>query len=183
MDAAAPEPRIATARLRLRPPAPADAVWIAELANDVDVARMTTSIRHPYGLRDAEGFLAAMASADPREDRPLMIEHPEFGPIGMTGFHRHAATGTMELGYWLGRTFRGRGFATEAVTAALGWAQRGLDERGWGKRAVTSSHFADNAVSARVLDKAGFLYTGAVERRFSLGRGREVETRMMVRVA
>ena len=183
MCALAPDPMIVTARLRLRAPMAVDAVWIAELANDVDVARMTTGIRHPYRLSDAQQFLAAMAAADPREDRPLLVEHGEFGPIGMTGFHRHTASGAMELGYWLGRTFRGAGFATEAVAAALDWAERDVGEQGWGKRAVVSSHFADNAASARVLAKAGFLYTGAVERRFSQGRGCEVDTRMMVRLA
>ena len=169
--------RIETERLVLRKLCPADAVWVAELANDVEVARMTTRVGHPYRLADAEAFLDAMHAADPQSDRPLLIEHRRFGPIGMTGFHRsedrHA-----ELGYWLGRTFRGRGFATEAVRAALDWAQGS-----WGRRAILSSHFADNPASARVLDKAGFLYTGEVRERFSLGRGETVATRMMVWLA
>ena len=54
---------------------------------------------------------------------------------------------------------------------------------GWGKRAVLSSHFADNPASARVLEKAGFLYTGDVEQRFSVGRGQEAAARIMVWVA
>jgi RimJ/RimL family protein N-acetyltransferase len=171
------EPRIETERLVLRPPTPSDAVYVAEMANDAEVARMTTRVRHPYRLADAEAFLGGMQGADPHADRPFLIEHREFGPIGMTGFHRvedpHA-----ELGYWLGRTFRGRGFATEAVQAALTWAQRG-----WGRRAVLSSHFVDNPASGRVLEKAGFLYTGEVRERFSLGRGQAVATRMMVWLA
>ena len=166
-----------TTRLVLRPPTPSDAVYIAELANDVDVARMTTRVRHPYRLADAQAYLDAMAGADPRHDRPLLIEHRTFGPIGMTGFHR-AEDAYVEIGYWLGRTFRGRGFATEAVQAALDWAARG-----WGRRAVLSGHFADNSASARVLEKAGFLYTGEVRERFSLGRGQAVATRMMVWLA
>ena len=169
--------RLETERLVLRPPLPSDAVYVAEMANDADVARMTTRVRHPYRLADAEAFLGAMQAADPDTDRPFLIEHRSFGPIGMTGFHRsedrHA-----ELGYWLGRTFRGRGFATEAVQAALDWAKRE-----WGRRAMLSSHFVDNPASGRVLDKAGFLYTGEVRERFSLGRGRAVATRMMVWLA
>ena len=35
-------PRIETERLVLRPPSLSDAVYIAELANDPEVARMTT---------------------------------------------------------------------------------------------------------------------------------------------
>ncbi len=171
------EPRIETARLVLRPPTPSDAVYVAEMANDAEVARMTTRVRHPYRLADAEAFLGSLQSADPHAERPFLIEHREFGPIGMTGFHRtedpHA-----ELGYWLGRTFRGRGFATEAVRAALAWAREG-----WGRRAVLSSHFVDNPASGRVLEKAGFLYTGETRERFSLGRGQAVATRMMVWLA
>jgi RimJ/RimL family protein N-acetyltransferase len=178
MDSQALEPRIETDRLVLRPPCAADAVYLAELANDPDVARMTTGVPYPYRLADAEGFLAASAQADRKTERPLLIEHRQFGPVGMTGFHRDPGAAFTELGYWLGRTFRGRGLATEAVGAALSWAAAG-----WGKRAVLSSHFADNPASARVLEKAGFLYTGEVRRRFSVGRGRTVDTRMMVWLA
>jgi RimJ/RimL family protein N-acetyltransferase len=178
MDAQAQAPRIETERLVLRPPCAADAVYLAELANDPEVARMTTGVPYPYRLADAEGFLAASARADVEAERPLLIEHRQFGPIGMAGFHRDPGSALTELGYWLGRTFRGRGLATEAVGAALSWAGQG-----WGKRAVLSSHFADNPASARVLDKAGFLYTGEVRRRFSVGRGRHVDSRMMVWLA
>ncbi len=177
MSANRSKPRIETERLVLRPPHLFDAVYVAEMANDAEVARMTTRVRHPYRLADAEAFLGAMQSADAQDDRPFLIEHRSFGPIGMTGFHR-AGDRHAELGYWLGRTFRGRGFATEAVRAALDWA-RGE----WGRRAVLSSHFVDNPGSGRVLDKAGFLYTGEVRERFSLGRGQAVATRMMVWLA
>lgn len=177
MCAAALEPRIETERLTLRPPRMDDAVYIAELANDAEVARMTTCVPHPYRLTDAESFIAGQGRSD-LGDLPLLIEHKQFGPIGMTGFHRAEDARLMEVGYWLGRTFRGRGLATEAVRAALRWA-----EADWGKRAVLSNHFVDNPASARVLEKAGFLYTGMVEQRFSRGRGRAVASRMMVWLA
>jgi RimJ/RimL family protein N-acetyltransferase len=169
-------PTIETDRLVLRRPRPEDAVYIADQANDAEIARMTAGIRHPYRLADAEAFLAVAQHADPEVLQPFLIEHRQFGPIGMMGFQRNGLF--PELGYWLGRTFRGRGFATEAVQAALVWAHEG-----WGKKAVLSSYFADNPASARVLDKVGFLYTGDVERRFSFGRGQEAEARMMVRLA
>ena len=110
--------RIETERLVLRPPNLADAVYLAGLADDAEVARMTTGVRHPYRLADAQAFLTAMQAADPQSDRPFLIEHRGFGPIGMTGFHR-AEDRYVELGYWLGRTYRGRGFAPAAARAAL----------------------------------------------------------------
>ena len=170
-------PRIETARLVLRAPRPQDAVYVAELANDTEVARMTSRVRHPYRLADAEAFLGAQAQADPRREQVFLIEHPTFGPMGMAGLHK-ADHAVPELGYWLGRTFRGRGFATEAARAVVAWARDA-----WGRRALVSGHFSDNPASGRVLEKAGFLYTGEVRSRFSVGRHSDVDTKMMVWLA
>lgn len=170
-------PRIETERLVLRAPALHDAWRIADLINDQDIARMTTSIRHPYSLADAEEFLSEAVGADPARDRHFVIEHKDFGVIGGCGLHQHDGR-YPEMGYWLGRTFWGRGLATEAVRAALNWALRD-----WGKRAVLAGHFTDNPASGRVLDKAGFLYTGDVQNRYSLARGDVAPTRMMVWLA
>jgi len=46
-----------------------------------------------------------------------------------------------------------------------------------------SGHFADNPASGRVLEKAGFLYTGEVQSRRSTARGAAAPTRMMVWLA
>ena len=170
-------PRIETRRLLLRPPRLQDAVYVAELANDAEVARMTSRVRHPYLLDDAQAFLSAQAQADPRREQVFLIEHPMFGPVGMAGVHS-AEDVVPELGYWLGRTFRGRGFATEAARAVVDWTREA-----WGRRALVSGHFADNPASGRVLEKTGFLYTGEVRSRFSVGRGRAVGCRMMVWLA
>ena len=174
MYATPEEPRIETARLMLRPPRTDDAVYLAELANDPDVARMTTGVTYPYRLADAERFLAALRSRGSERNAVFLVEHRDVGPMGLAGLYRKQEHWP-ELGFWLGHSFRGRGFATEAVKAVLGWAVEG-----WRSGAILAGHFRDNAASARVLDKAGFLYTGEVRRRFSHGRQREVDTRMMV---
>jgi RimJ/RimL family protein N-acetyltransferase len=62
--------------------------------------------------------------------------------------------------------------------AVLSWAREV-----WGRRAVVSGHFADNPASGRVLEKAGFLYTGEVQPRHSTARGEVAPTRMMVWLA
>ena len=175
------EPRLQTERLSLRPALREDAVWIADRINDYAVARMTTRVPHPFALADAEGFLERL---DPRSNRAFLIEHPAFGAIGLVGLHDApdppVANGRPlpELGYWLGRTFWGQGFATEAVGAVLRWAGQG-----WGRRAVIAGHFADNPASGRVLEKVGFLYTGEVQPRFSVSRREVAPTRMMVWLA
>src|ERR1700722_15104614 len=82
-------PVLATARLVLRAPRRSDVKAIASFANDRRIAANTARIPHPYGIEDAEQFIAAV---NKREG---------------------------EVGYWLGVPYWGRGFATEAVRALI----------------------------------------------------------------
>ena len=178
------EARLESRRLLLRPPTLADAGWIADRINDPDIARMTTRVPHPYRVEDALGFLEAVAGANAARERVFVIERAA-GPVGVIGFHEQATTWSPsgaalspEIGCWLARDAWGEGLATEAVQAALDWARRS-----WGLRAVAAGHFADNPASGRVLEKAGFLYTGEIQHRPSLARGEAAPTRMMVWLA
>ena len=170
-------PAVATERLLLRGPVAADVAPIAELANDLGVAGMTTQLPYPYRQDDAEAFVGSVARMNPRTEAVFGIEHREFGLIGMLGFHEKEPR-RPELGYWLGRPFWGRGYATEAVNAALRWAKGD-----WRKNVVWAGHFADNRASGQVLCKAGFLYTGDVEQRWSQARQGPVRSRMMIWLA
>lgn len=163
--------------VRLRAVAAADAPAIARLANDPDVARMTTSIPHPFALADAEGFIARMAAGDAERDRVFALERPGHGCVGVVGFHRREGPAP-EIGYWLGRPHWGLGLMSEAVALALAWAGGS-----WAQRFIISGHFADNPASGRILCKCGFLYTGEVVHRHSIARGETAPTRMMVWLA
>ena len=171
------EPVITTQRLRLRKPRKADAARLAVYANDFDVARMTTGMPYPYGVEHAEGFLEKAGEADPAREAVFVIDHPEHGAIGVLGFDARDG-GEREIGYWVGRPHWGQGYATEAASGALVWAHRT-----WGRRYMHAGHFADNPASGRVLEKAGFLYTGETRREFSRARSEDADTRMMVWLA
>lgn len=167
-------PFLKSERLTLRPLVRGDAAAIARLASDPLVAWMTERIPHPYGLADAQKFLAAVLHDPPR---PVFgIEAGDLGLAGVIGLD--SAADGLNLGYWLGRDFRGRGFATEAARMALAFASGSL-----GRRAVFAGHFADNPASGGVLVKAGFLYTGEVRTLFSVGRNAAVACRQMVWLA
>jgi RimJ/RimL family protein N-acetyltransferase len=168
-------PSLATERLLLRGPVRTDAERLAELAGDPAVAMMTSQMPHPYGLAEAEDFVTRPRDWD--REPGFLIEHRHFGLVGGLGF-KIGALGRPELGYWLGRPFWNRGYATEAARAALDWARRD-----WRKKLVVAGHFADNPASGQVLCKAGFLYTGDVELRWSQARQGRVRTRMMVWLA
>jgi RimJ/RimL family protein N-acetyltransferase len=171
------EPRIETERLILRPPRAADVSRLPEIINDPDIARMTTRIPYPYGLGDAEAFYASQGGADVTRDFTLQIETRTGEMIGAVGSHLRDGP-FPEIGYWVAREHWGRGYATEAATAMRDWVLRIC-----GLRAVVAGHFADNEASGRVLIKCGFLYTGEVRQRFSLARGENATTRMMIWLA
>jgi len=71
----------------------------------------------------------------------------------------------LEVTYWLGREFWGRGVATQALTAML----RLITRRPMFARAAT-----DNVGSLKVLQKCGFRIIGE-DRGYAAGRGRETE--------
>jgi RimJ/RimL family protein N-acetyltransferase len=170
-------PVVETRRLVLRAPAPQDVPAIARLANDHDIARMTKRMPHPFGQGDAEDFVIAVAAQNPARAMTFLIEHEDHGPVGVIGLFEDADPAP-EVGYWIARPFWGRGFATEALQGAMVWASRA-----WKRRALTAGHFSDNPASGRVLEKAGFLYTGEVRRGFSRARNADAETRRMVWLA
>jgi RimJ/RimL family protein N-acetyltransferase len=60
-----------------------------------------------------------------------------------------------ELGYWIGVPYWGRGYATEAAGAMVGY---GFDELGLNR--IHAHHLARNPASGRVLEKTGFTHEG-----------------------
>ncbi|MDO9336178.1 MAG: N-acetyltransferase [Caulobacteraceae bacterium] len=169
--------RIETRRLTLRAPALGDAPRLAALMADYDIARMTSRVPHPYDLSHAAGFIEKAQCSDPRLDQNFLLEHEDDGVIGGLGLSTPPGQ-PPEVGYWVGRDWWGRGFASEALQGALVWASRD-----WKKRYLVAGHFTDNPASGAVLCRAGFLYTGEVQARHSIARGEEAPTRMMVWVA
>jgi RimJ/RimL family protein N-acetyltransferase len=168
---------IVTERLRIRRPKLADVGAIARLAGDYAICSMTTRMPYPYAEGDARAFVELVAAQNRRTENTFVIDQADAGVVGAIGFHQPAGR-PLEMGYWIGRPYWGRGYATEAANAALDWAQTD-----WRRKVVVAGHFADNEASAQVLVKTGFLYTGEVQIRHSRARGAAVKTRMMVWLA
>ena len=161
-----------TARLLLRPGFPEDAPALAVAIADESIVRNLATAPWPYRMRDAEAFLAR--PRDPVLPSFLVFERTDGAPrlVGSCGLGRRPS-GAVELGYWIGTQFWGRGFATEACTALVEIA------RTLGLASLEGSHFIDNPASARVLEKLGFEAVGIVAPRMSCARGAEVPARLM----
>jgi RimJ/RimL family protein N-acetyltransferase len=139
-----------TERLVLRAPRREDARAIAALANDRRIAENTARIPHPYGLADAEAWIASTGIEASSDIFVITIGGEVIGACGC-----ELRNGKPEIGYWLGVPFWGNGYATEAVQAVI--------DHAFGERfhaALHSGARISNPASRRVLDKCGFQWTG-----------------------
>ncbi len=133
-----------TERLLLRPLRPDEAEALVAIANDWDVMRMLVQPPFPYTLKDANDYIGGVRQDQPNQWGIFLGDQL----IGVIGVKDH-------LGYWLGRAHWGRGYATEAATAALDhfFASNESDH-------IISGVFVENAASRHVLQKLGFVETG-----------------------
>ena len=86
-----------------------------------------------------------------------MIELRDGTHIGDLCFKGLGANGAVEIGYGILEEYQGRGYATEAVCAAVNWA---LQQPGVTR--VEAETEQNNRASKRVLEKCGFLPSGTV---------------------
>ena len=155
------ESTIRTARLELRPFAPADARRVAFLAGDYAVARMCGRVPHPYSFAAAQDWIARTQQLRAKGDEfPFAVTIERDGLIGACGVTRtgEPEDSAWEIGYWFGQPYWGMGYATEAAQAVMQWAQMSLSAR-----VFAAGHFADNPASGGVLRKLGFAATGSAE--------------------
>src|SRR4029079_6114844 len=111
-----PVPVLDPERLILRAPRFEDARTIAALVNDRRIAENTLRIPHPYGLADAQSFIPASEASD--GEIVFLIARRGGDVIGGCGIARFGEE-PPEIGYWLGVSFWGQGYATEAVRAVI----------------------------------------------------------------
>lgn len=143
-------PVLETARLKLRAPRREDAKAIAPLANDFRVAANTARLPHPYGIADAEQFIA---TANSREGEACFVVTRDGRLIGICGIDPREEG--PEIGYWFGVPYWGRGYATEAARALVDHA---FDDLGY--ETLQSGARVSNPASRRVLEKCAFQWTG-----------------------
>jgi len=146
-------PTLETPRLKLRPYIEADIDELLPLVGVREVAATTLRIPHPYTRENAADFLALAQEPDKIWLAvTLRSNGHQIGGIGLRvdREHQHA-----ELGYWLGVSYWGQGFATEAGRAMLRY---GFEELHLHR--IFASHFKHNPASGRVLRKLGLRYEG-----------------------
>lgn len=129
----------------------ADASQVQLLAGEREVAESTALIPHPYPDGAAAAWIATLgpARAAGVEYTYAITESGDDLLIGAIGL-RPGPSEHESFGYWVGRPYWNRGYATAAAQAmiVLAFELLDLDE-------LTASHLARNVASGRVMEKCG----------------------------
>ena len=156
--------RIQTPRLTLDPVRPGMAAAMADALADPRVSFWLARVPHPYGLADAQAFIAAA-----RRSGRLSWAVLQGGRFcGMVGLEGH-------LGFWLIPELWGKGLMAEAAGAVL--AQYFADPDA---PPLTSGYFAGNDRSAALLRRLGFAPRGALHPVRCLSQARDLPHQDMV---
>ena len=150
MTASATPAPITTARLTLRAPQRSDAHLIAALLTS-DICTCIAGWDWPVSVQDADASLQVCLEEDARgHSRSFVICDTISGaPLGW--LRLFLTPNASELAYWIGEDHQGKGYATEAITAAIRYAFDSLNTA-----AVTAGLYAGNHASLGLLTKLGF---------------------------
>ncbi|WP_427892563.1 GNAT family N-acetyltransferase [Kribbella sp. GL6] len=130
----------------------------------------------PLTIVDAEAIIDGFASrwqafgaAEPPSGVAFAITDAASGVLlGGCGVDDWSKDDVAQFGYWIGPTARGRGYATRAVVLLARW----LFELGAARAFLTVE--ADNAASAAVARRAGFVHEGTM-RAHSVWQGKRID--------
>jgi RimJ/RimL family protein N-acetyltransferase len=142
----------------IRPWCRGDAESLARHANNRKVwLALRDLFPHPYTVADAHEFLQEAITEEPTTKFCIEIDGAAAGGISIRlgqDVHRQTAA----LGYWLGEKFWGRGIMSEAVGAFTE-----VCFENFSLHRIHAEAYANNPASARVLEKAGFVFEGRLQ--------------------
>lgn len=143
-----------TDRLLLRPFQSSDVNAVLEYRNDDVFSRFLPHISQPFTLKDAQEFVTLNMS-ESWETSPTFAIVFENEVIGTVNLEIDLSDHSAMLGYAIGRSWWGKGIATEAAEAVLKWAIQVFPlTRIW----ASTDH--RNRQSLRVLEKLGMSREG-----------------------
>ncbi len=169
-------PVLETKRLIMRPPHREDVDDLAAIGNERAIAEMTSRMPHPYSRDDAIAFIEGFENGRYEGCIYAITETDTGRLIGMGAVENRERFGGLEIGYWLGKPYWGKGYATEAASALVDLAFRVTDTE-----TVFAACRTNNPASRRVLEKQGFVLLG-LDEMDSLAAGRvAIERHSLVR--
>jgi len=145
--------------ISLRPWKPEDAQALAAIANNRNIwNNLRDQLPHPYTVKDAQDWIAHCKTQIPVLNFAVIYNSQVAGSIGCVP-KADVYCKNMEIGYFIGEHFWGKGIATEAVRILLEYIQKNFSVV-----RVYAEVFAHNKSSMKVLQSNGF-YLESIRRK------------------
>ena len=112
-------------------------------------------IPQPYALKDAHFFIEMCQGQQPAQNYAITLDGEVAGGIGCVR-QPDVERVSVEIGYWLGEPFWGRGIGTTAVSLWLDYLYGIYPEA----HRIFAGVYSSNPASMRVLQKNGFRSEG-----------------------
>jgi len=161
--------RIEGKRIYLRKLTKRDAKALAELANDKSISRWTT-VPHPYKLKQAYDFIKKTQEKAKKEKAyelgMFLKETKEF--MGICSVVRiNKKFKQAEIGYWIGKPYRKKGYTTEAARLMVNYGFKKLK-----LFRIEISHAKGNKASKKIIkDKLKAKFEGVLRKSIVNGLG------------
>lgn len=128
-----------------------DAAQLSTLGNNLNIAQnMADSFPHPYLIENANQFIAFTQEQNPQRIFAIEYQHELAGGIGLHP-QQDIMRKNMEIGYWLGEPFWGKGIISAAIPMIVEYGFNTFDIT-----RIFARTFGRNKASQKVLIKAGF---------------------------
>ncbi len=128
---------------------------IVELCQDPVISQMTLNIPYPYEMEHARFFYDNIVLGGKSKTYAIHLDgNPEL--IGIIGINfNQIKPWAAEIGYWMGKDYRGRGYMTQALKMIIkiGFTELKLVR-------ICACHDAINPASGKVMLNAGMEYEG-----------------------
>ena len=135
---------------------------------DWEVVKWLANAPYPYTDDDLEDYL--LISDSNQFDLNIFMGKQLIGRVGLT----LDGDNYYDLGYWIGKDYWGKGYATESSKKLLEYALEKLNSP-----KIKSGYFVDNLSSGNVLKKLGFKEVG-IEKRYSDSNKKEMDLMLVV---
>ena len=145
-----------------------DKISLVSQIGDWEVVKWLANVPYPYTYNDCEDYF--LISDSNQFALNIFLDNKLIGGVSLT----LDGDNYYDLGYWLGKDYWGKGYATESSKKLLEYALGKLNSS-----KIKSGYFVDNLTSGNVLKKLGFKEVG-IEKRYSDSNKKEMDLMLVV---
>jgi len=145
-----------------------DKISLVSQIRDWEVVKWLANVPYPYTYNDCEDYF--LISNSNQFALNIFLDNKLIGGVSLT----LDGDNYYDLGYWLGKDYWGKGYATESSKKLLEYALEKLNSP-----KIKSGYFVDNLSSGNVLKKLGFKEVG-IEKRYSDSNKKEMDLMLVV---